>query len=688
MQQGRSEYESHAQTLTDQLALLLSKQDTPSKETLAYINTLETELTSLRGELRSIQMAQAERDSDGNMETVGLAALGVLRTDIGDMEKSLAALKSDLKTFSGAYNSDVNQLESQDRHLHGDVNVIGSRVLVLEKQVSSDTYSLERRLSQLQQALQGYESGDAEDRAHLELLASQIGVVESNMTAARSELRELKAELAAVLVSADKVKELENKMALNADVHVLQTQFADLQTRQADGARDLQDLDSRYKTLYSSVTNVHTDLIQLQNSVQDIDANKYGAMILTLEQLQNRLSDLEKNSKDLRVNVQNVQASSSDKVDRSLVAGLQENFSELEAKLQHVRTELHDLVRSFDDKMDSAKSENDRHKSSTAAMFGSINEDIATLQEKSKDAVNPSTLDVNLNSIKTDVQKTSDRHAADINALRTDLHKLEQIDGSSQLVGEVTRLQAVLDSVRTQMQGLDTTNSGGTVEPTVAVDLAELRSGIEQTTREVHRNQATLASINGTVLMLQQGQQEQVDSTTVITKDLDKLREELGAMMLRVDELGATRGEGNQKLSDKIQLEASTLQSHLHNVQADVESLQHQLGQLSAKSAMKKEYESLVDNVSHLQTAVQSLQQQFVSESGGDISIVQLVNRVNTLGALVDKYEDSGAFGAGGAVRGGGDGDAVETEKLQVNKNYCLCFVTCLTFKISVEVYD
>ena len=663
LQKTKDEQDSHIQTLTNQLASLLSSKDTPSKETLVYINSLESQLTSLKGDLRNLQMARAQQDDkDADKGVIGIAALGVLRTDVETMEEALAALKAELKSFHSLYDNDVHRLQHQDRHLHGDVNIIGSRFVALEDRVSSDVNGLERRLNQLQQSLQGLESDDRGDDSQLELMSLQIGVVESNMTAARNELRELKAELAAALVSADKLKELEDQVARSADVKVLQTEIKDLQSRHTDGVKALRDLESRFETLHAAVTNIQIDITQLKEHVQDIDTNKYGATKLSLEQLQQRLLELEKGSQDVLSSMQELKEISSDKVDATLVAGLQKSLSELEAKLMHLRSELESMterVTGFVSRVDGVESDQEQQQANTVAMFATVREDIANLKEGSKDAVHASTLEANLNTVRTDVQKSTDKLSSDINGIRTDLHNLEVVEGSSKLVGDVTKLQAVLESVRTQLQGLDASNTGG-VEPTVAVDLAEVRSQIEQATREVQRNQASITALNSSVVVLQLGQQEQADS---IAKDLASLREELSAMILRLDELTSVKAD--QKELDEIKLKASTMQSHLDNVKFDIESLQSQLGKLSAKSAGVKEYEALAADVSSLQAAVAGLQKQFVSESG-DVNIVQLVNRVNSLGDLVEKYEESGMFAAGGAFTGRGEG-AMETEQLQVS---------------------
>ncbi|XP_072167938.1 uncharacterized protein [Diadema setosum] len=344
LQQVHTQQASEILALQTQLAdsLAASGDQPPNKATLILINSMESKITELKGDMRTLQL---KVDSEGDVRSSSPTVVS-LRQEFSTLSEGLVGLRGSLQRLHTKLASDVHQAQRADRQQRGDIGLLSANMLTITQKIA-EVEGLELTLIQLKREMDTLVKTDGQHTTQFGTIVASINSVESSLTAIRSEMRDLEFNVSET--NAAHSSSSSHMSALLADMSQLRQDLTEMKMKHVGFEGSVESLVAKHAGLMTSAGSMESDLAELRVAVNQLISGDVSGIVERLGQLQTRLTGLEKESSQLQVGLNTLQtrtivtqsdAGSDSQLDSHALSGLQDSVNKLNSQFASLQTEI------------------------------------------------------------------------------------------------------------------------------------------------------------------------------------------------------------------------------------------------------------------------------------------------------------------------------------------------------------
>ncbi|XP_022095534.1 myosin-11-like isoform X2 [Acanthaster planci] len=617
MQQLRIDQEVQIKNLQDQIGLLMASQDRPNDRTLLYLNTMEGQLTRVKGQLRNLQLSQLQGERDSERDGLERSAIFAgLSSDLQTHGKEVASLQTELESFREQQVLEMNKAQQEGKDARRELHSLHATVLSWEERLAVNVTFLETKLKGLLNDIEQLKSDERQSNAKLEQLVERVNSFELGFSDVKTEVHTLRSKFGDLLAKQEKIEKTE---AVDLSLQLLRNDFASSREKTLDSLKELQ---SKYQTLSGSLDGMQKDIKHVHASLGDLESQQVGTLISEFKQLNAKLAKLESDFNSLQANFLTLQGTASGTAATNGLEGLRVSISKAEEQLNVFAIDVDSLnlqLTQLRKQLEDIGMRHEEHRSQAGATFQDLRHDMEKLNAKS---------DLMVKQL-----------AEDLGAGRLS----QPLEGDRDLLTEVNSLKESLTSAKSQINYFDTTQMQMT--RTFTSSISDLRNSVSEVNRAIEDQKAAVVALNSTVVYLQQGQDRL--GTFATRKQLEDLEIEMTNIKMTVSKLAAAQSV----YASTGDVEA--LKSRISDVRLQIETMQAQLTEMSNTYVGEAaSYTTLTADLAKMQATITQLEAILYDADHRPMNLSLLDSRISALTSMVqDNDKNLAAFLADGAMR-------------------------------------
>lgn len=644
--------ESQVTTLREQIGVLVAKQERPNDHTLLYINSMEGQLTRVRGQLRSLQLSRLQGYNNVEMEqTEGSNILLSLSEDLKELSKEVSNLQTEMDSFQAQQMMEISGLQTGSEKFRRELHALHLNMVSWEERLAMNVTFLEAKLTGLLKEMELLQSEDRLTHTKITELINRMNDFESGFSDVKIEMHNFRSEFGEMLAMQN-LEEKDKGESVDSRLELLKKDVASLKASQADNSELLRALQKKYQTLGASLSEVQSEIGLLKTSLEDLSIRQVGPLSSSIKQLNNKLANLESDLRSLQVSFLSLQGSDTEKVDKSGLESLHLSISNTERQLNNFVTDVDSLkiqVAQLRNQLDGVASSQEDQRTQTGAALRQLKTDVGELSIKADRMVvlESKQGDADTNSL---VQKLSE----EVGAVRLDVGRIASLEGDSDLVVGVNNLRSSLTALESQIKYFDVTQMQ--MKRTISGSVSELKDEVSQMNQAFGEQSSAMVALNVTVASLKQGQDKLTAFAT--RSEMQDLQAEMMNLKTMIDQLSVAQR------TYAISGDVDTLKKQVVSIRSQVDSTHIHVSEMSATymgdSASRS---ALAADLLKLQGTVQQLEAMMYSDNHEPINLSLLDSRISSLTSILgDNNENLAAFlAAGGLSKMGGSNDAIMT---------------------------
>ncbi|XP_071796583.1 uncharacterized protein [Asterias amurensis] len=650
MHEQRVLQESQVTMLRDQLGVLIAKQERPNDHTLLYINSMEGQLTRVRGQLRNLQLSRLQGYNDVEIEqTEGSKIVLGLSGELKELSKEVSNLQTEMDSFQAQQMMEMSGVQTGSEKFRRDLKALHLSMVSWEERLAMNVTFLEARLTGLLKEVELLQSEDRLTNSKVTELVNRMNDFESGFSDVKIEMHNFRSEFGE-MVAMQNLEEKDGRESVDSRLELLKKDVASLKASQADSSELLRAQQQKYQTLGGSLAEVQSEIGLLKISLEDLSVRQVRPVSSSIKQLNIKLAKLESDLSSLQASFLSLQGSDTEKVDKSGWESLHLSISNTERELNIFVADIDSLkiqVGQLRNQVDGFATSQEEQRSQTGAALRELKTDVGELTIKADRMVVLENMqgDADTNSL---VQKLSD----EVGAVRLDVGRIASLQGGSDIVVGVTNLKSSLTALESQISYFESTQMQ--MKRTISSSVSELKGEFSQMNQAFGEQSSAMVALNITVASLKQGQDKLTAFAT--RSEMQDLQAEMTNLKTMIGQLSAA--QSNYATSGDV----DTLKKQVASIRSKVDSTHTHLTEMSATyTGDSASHSALAADLLKLQGTVQQLEAMMYSDNHEPINLSLLDSRISSLTSILgDNNENLATFLAAGGLGGtGGTNDAI-----------------------------